>query len=86
MMKFCLGRKLWTFPRFAGDCGGSGHRKSNSDSIPEIKSDLTDTCSQMILQLHDVYDPNKVTYLLTYTLNQNNYHSKTLLMFVSLIG
>ncbi|VVB00226.1 unnamed protein product [Arabis nemorensis] len=54
------GRKLWTFPRFAGDCGGSGHRKSNSDSIPEIKSDLTDTCSQMILQLHDVYDPNKV--------------------------
>ncbi|KAF8092082.1 hypothetical protein N665_0424s0015 [Sinapis alba] len=53
------GPKLWTFPRFTGDCA-SGHRKSHSDTIPEIKSDLTDTCSQMILQLHDVYDPNKV--------------------------
>ncbi|CAA7015516.1 unnamed protein product [Microthlaspi erraticum] len=53
------GRKLWTFPRFAGDCA-SRHRKPHSDAIPEIKSDLTDTCSQMILQLHDVYDPNKV--------------------------
>ncbi|CAH2033489.1 unnamed protein product [Thlaspi arvense] len=53
------GRKLWTFPRFAGDCA-SGHRRSHPDAIPEIKSDLTDTCSQMILQLHDVYDPNKV--------------------------
>ncbi|XP_010440811.1 PREDICTED: inactive protein kinase SELMODRAFT_444075-like [Camelina sativa] len=53
------GRKLWTFPRFAGDCA-TGHRKLHSDAIPEIKSDLTDTCSQMILQLHDVYDPNKV--------------------------
>ncbi|KAG2292272.1 hypothetical protein Bca52824_038941 [Brassica carinata] len=55
----CLGRKLWTLPKFAGDCA-SGHRKPHSDAIPEIKSDLTDTCSQMILQLHDVYDPNKV--------------------------
>ncbi|CDY10586.1 BnaC03g70280D [Brassica napus] len=53
------GRKLWTLPKFAGDCA-SGHRKPHSDAIPEIKSDLTDTCSQMILQLHDVYDPNKV--------------------------
>ncbi|XP_010534906.1 PREDICTED: inactive protein kinase SELMODRAFT_444075-like isoform X2 [Tarenaya hassleriana] len=53
------GRKLWVFPRFAGDCA-SGHRKSHSDACPEIKSDLTDTCSQMILQLQDVYDPNKI--------------------------
>ncbi|XP_013670702.2 inactive protein kinase SELMODRAFT_444075 isoform X2 [Brassica napus] len=53
------GRKLWTLPKFAGDCA-SVHRKPHSDAIPEIKSDLTDTCSQMILQLHDVYDPNKV--------------------------
>ncbi|KAG2313862.1 hypothetical protein Bca52824_016984 [Brassica carinata] len=53
------GRKLWTLPRFAGDCA-TGHRKPHSDAIPELKSDLTDTCSQMILQLHDVYDPNKV--------------------------
>uniref|UniRef100_A0A1J3H2F6 Proline-rich receptor-like protein kinase PERK9 n=1 Tax=Noccaea caerulescens TaxID=107243 RepID=A0A1J3H2F6_NOCCA len=57
------GRKLWgftkSFPMFAGDCA-SGHRKSHSEALPEIKSDLTDTCSQMILQLHDVYDPNKI--------------------------
>ncbi|KFK38687.1 hypothetical protein AALP_AA3G147400 [Arabis alpina] len=53
------GRKLWNFPRFAGDCGNS-HQKLHSDSMHEIKSDLTDTCSQMIVQLHNVYDPNKV--------------------------
>ncbi|XP_010501017.1 PREDICTED: inactive protein kinase SELMODRAFT_444075-like [Camelina sativa] len=57
------GRKLWgftrSFPMFAGDCA-SGHRKSHSEALPEIKGDLTDTCSQMILQLHDVYDPNKI--------------------------
>ncbi|CAN6887061.1 unnamed protein product [Brassica oleracea] len=57
------GRKLWgftrSFPMFAGDCA-SGHRKPHSEALPAIKSDLTDTCSQMILQLHDVYDPNKI--------------------------
>ncbi|GMY34552.1 inactive protein kinase SELMODRAFT_444075-like [Fagus crenata] len=53
------GRKLWVFPRFAGDCA-SGHRKSHSGSSSEQKFDITDTCSQMILQLHDVYDPNKI--------------------------
>ncbi|KAM7483829.1 hypothetical protein LguiB_008412 [Lonicera macranthoides] len=53
------GRKLWGFPRFAGDCA-SGHRKSHSGTNSEQKMDITDTCSQMILQLHDVYDPNKI--------------------------
>ncbi|GLU22371.1 hypothetical protein SLE2022_384520 [Rubroshorea leprosula] len=53
------GRKLWVFPRFAGDCA-SGHRKSYSGSSSEQKSDITDSCSQMILQLHEVYDPNKI--------------------------
>ncbi|KAJ4898102.1 Protein kinase protein with adenine nucleotide alpha hydrolases-like domain [Raphanus sativus] len=54
------GRKLWSFPMFAGDCASSGHRKSHSIALPEIKSGLTDTCSQLILQLHDVYDPDKI--------------------------
>ncbi|KAJ0249340.1 Protein kinase domain-containing protein [Hirschfeldia incana] len=58
------GRKLWgfnrSFPMFAGDCASSGHRKSHSIALPDIKSGLTDTCSHMILQLHDVYDPNKI--------------------------
>ncbi|XP_059641206.1 inactive protein kinase SELMODRAFT_444075 [Cornus florida] len=53
------GRKLWNFPRFAGDCA-IGHRKSHSGTSSEPKYDITDSCSQMILQLHDVYDPNKI--------------------------
>lgn len=53
------GRKLWGFPRFTGDCA-SGNKKSQNGTKAEQKYDITDTCSQMILQLHDVYDPNKV--------------------------
>ncbi|KAL6957504.1 non-specific serine,threonine protein kinase [Sarracenia purpurea var. burkii] len=53
------GRKLWSFPRFSGDCA-NGQRRSHSGSSSEHKSDITDSCSQMILQLHDVYDPNKI--------------------------
>ncbi|PON96126.1 Tyrosine-protein kinase [Trema orientale] len=53
------GRKLWGFPRFAGDCA-SGNRKSLLGTSSEQKNDIRDSCSQMILQLHDVYDPNKV--------------------------
>ncbi|XP_028756264.1 inactive protein kinase SELMODRAFT_444075 [Neltuma alba] len=53
------GRRLWGFPRFAGDCA-SGHKKSAPATTSEQKCDIiTDSCSQMILQLHDVYDPNK---------------------------
>ncbi|XP_054785402.1 inactive protein kinase SELMODRAFT_444075-like [Prosopis cineraria] len=54
------GRRLWGFPRFAGDCA-SGHKKAASGTASEQKCDIiTDSCSQMILQLHDVYDPNKI--------------------------
>ncbi|XP_023761896.1 inactive protein kinase SELMODRAFT_444075 isoform X2 [Lactuca sativa] len=53
------GRKLWGFPRFTGDCA-SGHRRSNIGTSSDQKIDITDSCSQMILQLHDVYDPNKI--------------------------
>ncbi|XP_004486812.1 inactive protein kinase SELMODRAFT_444075 isoform X2 [Cicer arietinum] len=55
----CSGRRLWGFPRFSGDCA-SAHRKSTSGASSENKNDITDSCSQMILQLHDVYDPNKI--------------------------
>ncbi|KAL5057031.1 hypothetical protein RYX36_028635 [Vicia faba] len=55
-----IGRKLWGFPRFAGDCA-NGHKKSaTAGASSENKNDITDSCSQMILQLHDVYDPNKI--------------------------
>ncbi|XP_057457104.1 inactive protein kinase SELMODRAFT_444075-like [Lotus japonicus] len=53
------GKKLWGFPRFAGDCA-SLHKKSTTGTSSEQKNDITDSCSQMILQLHDVYDPNKI--------------------------
>ncbi|KAJ9559666.1 hypothetical protein OSB04_004826 [Centaurea solstitialis] len=53
------GRRMWGFPRFSGDCA-SVHRKSNSGTRPEQKVDITASCSQMILQLNNVYDPNKV--------------------------
>ncbi|MCD7462548.1 hypothetical protein HAX54_048733 [Datura stramonium] len=53
------GRKMWGFPMFAGDCA-NGHRKSHSGYNSEQKSDLTDSYSQMILQLQDVYDPTKI--------------------------
>ncbi|XP_068302516.1 inactive protein kinase SELMODRAFT_444075-like isoform X1 [Pyrus communis] len=53
------GKKLWGFPRFAGDCA-NGHRKSHTGTTSELKCDISDSCSQMILQLHEVYDPNKI--------------------------
>nr|TKR75516.1 hypothetical protein D5086_0000284500 [Populus alba] len=53
------GRRLWGFPRFAGDCA-NGHRKSHSGATSDQRCDITDSCSQMILQLQDVYDPNKI--------------------------
>uniref|UniRef100_A0A164USN1 Protein kinase domain-containing protein n=1 Tax=Daucus carota subsp. sativus TaxID=79200 RepID=A0A164USN1_DAUCS len=52
------GRK-WGFPRFSGDCA-SGHRRSRPGTRSEQKIDITDSFSQMILQLHDVYDPQKI--------------------------
>ncbi|OIW11851.1 hypothetical protein TanjilG_31601 [Lupinus angustifolius] len=51
------GRGLWGFPRFGSDCA---NKKCPTGTFLEQKSDITDCCSQMILQLHDVYDPNKV--------------------------
>ncbi|KAK4269261.1 hypothetical protein QN277_022445 [Acacia crassicarpa] len=53
------GRRLWGFPRFAGDCA-SGNKKSSSGTASEKKCDINDSCSQMILRLHDVYDSNKI--------------------------
>lgn len=50
---------MWGFPMFARDCV-SAPRKSHSGNTSEQKSELTDSYSQMILQLQDVYDPTKV--------------------------
>lgn len=59
MPQHSSGKKLWGFPRFSGDCA-SGHRRSHTGTTLEQKSDLTYLCSQMMLQLHNVYDPNKI--------------------------
>ncbi|KAL4583723.1 hypothetical protein LXL04_008306 [Taraxacum kok-saghyz] len=48
------GKRLWGLPRFTGDCA-SRHWRSYLG-----KSDIADSCSQMILQLHNMYDPNKI--------------------------
>ncbi|XP_042389452.1 inactive protein kinase SELMODRAFT_444075-like isoform X1 [Zingiber officinale] len=53
------GRRLWGIPRFSGDCASS-HRKPQPGATTEQKCDITDSCSQMMLQLHDVYDSNKI--------------------------
>ena len=62
-----VGRRLWVFPRFSGDCA-SGQKKLFAGTSSEQKIELTDSCSQMILQLHDVYDPNKVSFLIFHCL------------------
>lgn len=53
------GKKLWGFPRFAGDCASS-HRRMHFGTILEQKCDIKDLCCRMMVQLHDVYDPNKI--------------------------
>lgn len=53
------GKKLWGFPRFSSDCT-TGQRKFHSGTSSDQKDDITDTCSQMMLQLHDVYDPDMI--------------------------
>nr|CAB3464278.1 unnamed protein product [Digitaria exilis] len=48
------GRKFWGFPLFARDCA-SGHK-----AVLNQMSDVDELCSQMMLNLRDVYDPNKI--------------------------
>ncbi|KAE8659551.1 Inactive protein kinase [Hibiscus syriacus] len=54
--------RKWPFPRFSGDCASSS-RKSQTGSSSEQNSGIGDSFSQMILRLHDVYDPNKLQKL-----------------------
>ncbi|EEF52503.1 BRASSINOSTEROID INSENSITIVE 1-associated receptor kinase 1 precursor, putative [Ricinus communis] len=42
------GKRFWSFPKLTGDCGSS-HRDKFSDRICEI----SESCSQMVLQLHN---------------------------------
>lgn len=54
------GRKMWAFPRLAGDCA-SGYKKQNSGCCSqELRNEINNSCSQMMLQLNDVCDSKKV--------------------------
>ncbi|KAF3446250.1 hypothetical protein FNV43_RR11429 [Rhamnella rubrinervis] len=42
------GRRLWSFPIFAGDCGSSRHER-----LPDRICQISESCSQMVLQFHN---------------------------------
>ncbi|XP_022731200.1 inactive protein kinase SELMODRAFT_444075-like [Durio zibethinus] len=52
-------KKIWGISRFTSDCT-TGHWKSLSGTSSDKKQDIADSCSQMIFQLQDVYDPEKL--------------------------
>ncbi|KAL5768655.1 hypothetical protein ACOSP7_015202 [Xanthoceras sorbifolium] len=52
-------KKIWGFSRLTSDCA-TGHRRSLSGTSEDQKDDIVDSCSQMIHQLHNVYDPEKI--------------------------
>ncbi|KAJ7973723.1 Protein kinase family protein [Quillaja saponaria] len=53
------GKRIWGLSRFTTDCSTShGRHLWGTDS--DQKEDITDLCSQLVLQLHDFYDPEKI--------------------------
>ncbi|CAK9144112.1 unnamed protein product [Ilex paraguariensis] len=52
-------KRLRGIPRFSTDCT-AGRWRSFSGMILDEKEDITDSCAQMMLHLHDVYDPDKI--------------------------
>ncbi|GFP99012.1 inactive protein kinase selmodraft_444075 [Phtheirospermum japonicum] len=51
--------KLWGLPHFHNDCT-AGHWRLMSGTVAEQKEYITDLCNNMMRQLHDVYDPDKL--------------------------
>ncbi|KAG7984112.1 hypothetical protein I3843_04G141400 [Carya illinoinensis] len=52
-------KRMWGFQRFTSDCT-NGHRWSLAGTSSDQKDDIADACSQMVLELHDVYDTEKI--------------------------
>ncbi|KAL9992357.1 putative protein kinase RLK-Pelle-PERK-2 family [Helianthus debilis subsp. tardiflorus] len=50
--------KLWTFSKFNSDCTTGQWKNLSGDR--DQKDDITEACSQMMLQLHNIYDPDKI--------------------------
>lgn len=51
--------RVWDFARFTSDCTRS-HHWSLTGTISDHKDEIVNSCSQMVLQLQDVYDPEKI--------------------------
>ena len=77
-----IGRKLWGIGRFGGDCAGSPWKSLSGTT--DQKDDISVSCSEMMLQLLDVYDTNKVEtgklYILILTCSASATNLKTLLL------
>jgi hypothetical protein len=56
---YFTGKKVWGFSRFTTDCA-TNHWTSRLGTVSDQKDDITNSCSQLVLQLHDFYDPEKV--------------------------
>ena len=53
------GQRIWNFSTFISECTNSP--RSFSGNSAEQQHDLVDSCSRMVVQLHDVYDPEKAS-------------------------
>ncbi|KAJ8568264.1 hypothetical protein K7X08_020986 [Anisodus acutangulus] len=54
------GKRLWGFPRLINsDCTTSNWRSLSGTTLDQ-KDFISESCTQMLLQLHDIYDPNKM--------------------------
>lgn len=51
--------KLWNFSKFNSDCT-TGQWKHLSGDVRDQKDDITESCSQMMFQLHNIYDSDKI--------------------------
>nr|GEW12771.1 inactive protein kinase SELMODRAFT_444075 [Tanacetum cinerariifolium] len=51
--------RLWNFSKFNNDYT-TGKWKSLSGDVRDQKEDITESCSQMMLQLHNLYDSDKI--------------------------
>uniref|UniRef100_M4CF09 Protein kinase domain-containing protein n=1 Tax=Brassica campestris TaxID=3711 RepID=M4CF09_BRACM len=52
-------KKIWGFSRFTSDCA-SGYGRFLAGTDTDRKDDIHESCSQMMFQLHNVYDADKI--------------------------
>ncbi|MED6162868.1 hypothetical protein PIB30_074497 [Stylosanthes scabra] len=52
-------KRNWGFSRFTTDCTTSNWR-SHLGTASDQREIITSSCSQLVLQLHDLYDPDKI--------------------------